>query len=41
MGIAWAHKDGDGFDVILDAIPLAGRIAIRKNKPKSEQAGEA
>lgn len=41
VGIAWAHKDGDGFDVILDAIPLAGRIAIRKNKPKSEQAGEA
>jgi hypothetical protein len=38
VGIAWAHKDGGGFDVILDAIPVNGRIAIRRNKPKPEQA---
>ena len=38
VGIAWAHRDGDGFDIILDAIPVNGRVALRKNKPKSEQA---
>ena len=38
IGIAWAHKDGGGFDVILDAVPVNGRIATRKNKPKPAQA---
>jgi hypothetical protein len=38
IGVAWAHKDGDGFDIILDAFPIDGRVALRKNKPKPEQA---
>ncbi len=38
ISIAWAHKDGDGFDIILEALPVSGRVAIRKNKPKPEQA---
>jgi len=38
VGIAWAHKDGDGLDLILDAIPVSGRIAIRKSAPKTERA---
>lgn len=38
IGIAFAHHDGNGFDVVLDAIPVNGRIALRKAKPKSEQA---
>jgi hypothetical protein len=32
VGAAWKHKDGDGFDVILEAVPVSGRIALRKPK---------
>ena len=38
IGVAWAHRDGDGFDIILEALPINGRVALRKSKPKSEQA---
>jgi hypothetical protein len=38
IGVAWPHRDGEGFDVILEALPVSGRVAIRKNKPKPEQA---
>ncbi|HWW87222.1 MAG TPA: hypothetical protein VNZ26_26675 [Vicinamibacterales bacterium] len=41
VGVAFAHRDGNGFDILLEAIPVNGRIALRKNKPKSEQAPEA
>jgi hypothetical protein len=34
IGVAWAHRDGDGFDIHLDALPVNGRVALRKNKPK-------
>ena len=26
---AWQHKDGSGFNVQLDCVPLDGRIALR------------
>ena len=29
LGAAWAHKDGKGFGISCDAIPLAGRIVMR------------
>ncbi len=32
IGAAWAHKDGKGQDVILDAIPVDGRITLRENR---------
>ena len=38
VGVAWAHRDGDGFDIILEALPVNGRVALRKSKPKPEQA---
>jgi hypothetical protein len=38
IGVAWQHQDGEGFDIVLEAIPVSGRLAIRKNKPRSEQA---
>jgi hypothetical protein len=41
VGVAWLHNDGEGFDIVLEAIPVSGRIALRKNKPKSEQAAAA
>jgi hypothetical protein len=36
IGCAWLHKDGEGFDIILEATPVNGRVAIRKNKPKPQ-----
>jgi hypothetical protein len=29
IGVAFPHKDGKGFDVLCDVIPLSGRISIR------------
>ncbi len=38
IGVAWAHKDGAGFDIILDAFPIDARVALRKSNPKPKQA---
>ena len=36
IGVAWAHKDGKGFDVQLDGLaPLDGRIVLRMPEPKN------
>ena len=29
IGSAWAHTDGHGFNIQLDAVPLDGRITLR------------
>jgi len=29
VGAAWPHKDGKGFSIQLDAVPLNGDISIR------------
>lgn len=29
IGAAWPHKDGNGFNLALEAVPLRGRIVIR------------
>jgi hypothetical protein len=37
IGAAWAHGDGEGFNLKLDYLPLNGaEIVIRK--PKAEEA---
>jgi hypothetical protein len=38
IGVALAHRDGDGFDILLGAQPIDGRIVLRKAKPKPAQA---
>ena len=41
IGAAWSHKDGEGFSLKLDFLPLNGaEIVIRKPKA-NETAGEA
>jgi hypothetical protein len=35
IGGVWTHRDGKGFDVSLEAMPLDGRIVIRLDEPKS------
>jgi hypothetical protein len=29
IGAAWAHKDGNGFSLQLDCMPLDGKITLR------------
>ena len=29
IGVAWAHKDDQGYDVCLDALPVDGRLVLR------------
>jgi hypothetical protein len=44
IGAAWAHKDGKGFNLDLDMIPMkTGRFVIRENRPedaKEEKEGQ-
>ena len=38
IGAAWPHKDGEGFNLKLDFLPLNGaELVIRK--PKADEAG--
>lgn len=37
IGVAFEHKDGKGFDVTLDAVPVSGRVVLRVNEPKAKE----
>jgi hypothetical protein len=37
VGVAFLHKDGKGLDVILDALPVNGRVVLRLNDPKDKK----
>lgn len=39
IGAAFAHKDNEGFDLVLFAVPVDGRVVLRK--PMSKEAIEA
>ncbi len=34
VGAAWTHGDGDGINIVLDSLPLSGKISLRV--PKSD-----
>ena len=36
IGAAWAHKDGQGFNIQVDVIPLDGRIVLRVASEKKD-----
>lgn len=38
IGAAWPNHDGEGFSVQLDALPLDGKVVLRLNKPKEDNA---
>ncbi len=40
IGAAWQHEDGDGFNLKLSAVPLTGRVVVRKPKAKEQSDGE-
>lgn len=35
IGAAWANKDGEGFNISLDSLPLDGKLTLRK--PRAEE----
>jgi hypothetical protein len=39
IGAAWANKDGEGFNLVFNALPLQGAgIVLRKAKAKKKVA---
>ena len=36
VGAGWTHNDGEGINIQLDAIPVDGKLSIRKWKDKKE-----
>jgi hypothetical protein len=36
IGAAWPHKDGNGFNVQIESVPLDGRITLRVASEKKE-----
>lgn len=41
IGAAWPNKDGQGFSISCDAVPLTGRIVMRAITERQEQVEEA
>ncbi len=39
IGAAWPNKDGLGFSLACDAMPLTGRIVMRAITERSEPGG--
>lgn len=41
IGVAWTTKDGKGFTIALNAMPLNGRVVMRINedKPATKKKG--
>ncbi|MGC4031638.1 MAG: hypothetical protein QM754_07885 [Tepidisphaeraceae bacterium] len=37
IGIAWQHKDGKGFNVKLECLPIDGRLTLRHAVDKMDQ----
>ena len=36
IGAAWPNKDGKGFSLICDAVPLHGRMVLRAISPRED-----
>ncbi|GGC12655.1 hypothetical protein GCM10011494_34370 [Novosphingobium endophyticum] len=42
IGAAWDHKDGEGFTLQLDLVPVTtGRIVLRAFDPQAEEGESA
>lgn len=40
IGAAWPNRDGKGFNIRCDAVPLEGRIVMRAYEPKPQADAE-
>ncbi|MGE0371639.1 MAG: hypothetical protein AB7G40_05525 [Hyphomonadaceae bacterium] len=41
IGVAFAAKEGDGYNISLDALPISGTLLLRTPKAKADQDGGA
>ncbi len=41
VGAAWANKDAKGMSLVLDLLPLNGRLVIRTAVPREDTAADA
>ncbi len=39
IGAAWPNKDGKGFNITCDAVPLTGRLVLRFISERPEEGG--
>ena len=37
IGVAFAHEDDDGFNLLLQAMPFDGKIVLRRYKEDEEE----
>ena len=40
IGVAWAHGDGEGYNVRMDALPVDGKLVLRTVPVDHDQTGE-
>ena len=40
IAAAWAHKDGEGYDIQFDALPVDGRLVLRTVKEDQQPDNE-
>lgn len=38
VGVAFPHSDGKGFNVLLQAVPVDGKMVLRLHEPKEDSA---
>lgn len=38
IGAAFMHQDGDGFNVVLQALPIDGKVVLRLPKTQDEHS---
>lgn len=38
IGAVWAHKDGEGFNLQLDSVPVDGRVTVRSVQERLQEA---
>ena len=41
IGAAFAHQDGNGFNIVLQAMPIGGKIVLRVPKDETDTAQPA
>lgn len=40
IGAAFPHQDGEGFNLVLQALPIDGRVVLRTPKDDADDSGK-
>jgi len=40
LGVAFAHEDGEGFNILLQALPTDAKLVLRTYKEREEEQKE-